>query len=127
MSNAGSQAVCACHLGFPYAEAHSEATLLVDSFSFLAVMTSFIGFFLGLSDFFKDLLPLPEQGPAAKMPAYALAAVPPYLIAIAFPDIFMAALDKVRNICECLQKQLKNVLTKHKCCNWSAVTGAVRQ
>jgi amino acid permease len=88
------------------AEAHGEVSLLADSFSFLAFsfLTSFIGFFLGLSDFFRDLLAGGggSRGGGGggdfvgKTPAYALAAVPPYAISVAFPDIFMAALDKAR-------------------------------
>ena len=77
-------------------DAHANVAPLVDAFSFLAVMTSFIGFFLGLIDFSQDLLPKSRAGGAAQLPAYALAVAPPYLIAITFPDIFMAALDKAR-------------------------------
>jgi tyrosine-specific transport protein len=67
---------------------------LVDTFSFFAIVTSFIGFVLGLSDFFCDALPLSPS--SARIPAYVLTLVPPYFLALAYPDIFFAALDTVR-------------------------------
>lgn len=73
---------------------------LIEAFSFLAIATSFIGFVLGLTDFFSDALTLPaaRQQPAS----YALALVPPYILALTFPDIFFSALDSVcRRACLC--------------------------
>lgn len=67
---------------------------LIESFSFLAIVTSFIGFILGLSDFLCDALPI--QNSSARIPAYLLTLVPAYGLALAFPDIFFAALDTVR-------------------------------
>lgn len=64
---------------------------LVDSFSFLAVATSFIGFVLGLLDFFADVLDLPT---GSKTPAsIALTLLPPLACALSFPGIFFKALD----------------------------------
>lgn len=67
---------------------------LIDAFAFLAIVTSFIGFVLGLTDFLQDALPLPSK--EARAPAYLLTLVPPFFLAMAFPDIFFAALDTVR-------------------------------
>ena len=67
---------------------------LIDVFAFLAIVTSFIGFVLGLTDFLQDALPM--QSRTARVPAYLLTLVPPYFLAMAFPDIFFAALDTVR-------------------------------
>lgn len=67
---------------------------LIETFSFLAIATSFIGFVLGLADFFLDALSLPHNN---RVPAYALTLVPPYIFALAFPDIFFQALDLVRH------------------------------
>lgn len=66
---------------------------LIEGFSFLAIATSFIGFVLGLSDFFLDALSLSNSN---RMPAYALTLIPPYFFALAFPDVFFSALDLVR-------------------------------
>jgi hypothetical protein len=65
---------------------------LIEGFSFLAIATSFIGFVLGLSDFFMDALGLP---PRKRYIAYALTILPPYAFALAFPDVFFSALDLV--------------------------------
>lgn len=66
---------------------------LIETFSFLAIATSFIGFVLGLADFFLDALSLPGSN---RLPAYGLTLVPPYICALAFPGIFFQALDLVR-------------------------------
>jgi tyrosine-specific transport protein len=75
-------------------EANPASAPLVECFSFLAIVTSFIGFILGLSDFLQDALPMPSRD--ARLPAYALTLLPPYFLAMLFPDIFFAALDTVR-------------------------------
>lgn len=64
---------------------------LVESFSFLAIATSYIGFVLGLSDFLSDALRLPS-GRRNFVP-YALTLVPPFLFALTFKDVFFNALD----------------------------------
>ena len=96
--------------------AHANVAPLVDAFSFLAVVTSFIGFFHGLVDLFQDLLPKSRVGEAAKLPAYAyaLAVAPPYLIAITFADIFMAALDKAR--CPHLLRHARHICSRTRAC-----------
>lgn len=76
-------------------EANTLAAPLVEAFSFLAIVTSFIGFVLGLSEFLQDVLPLPAS--KSRAPAYALTLIPPYFLALTYPDIFFAALDKVRS------------------------------
>ncbi len=63
---------------------------LVAGFSLLAVATSFIGFTLGLTDFIAAALDLPSR--QAPLP-YLLALAPPFGLAVAFPDIFLTALD----------------------------------
>lgn len=67
---------------------------LVEVFSFMAIVTSFIGYILGLSEFLQDVLP--SEGRAARASAYAITLIPPYFLALAFPEVFFAALDKVR-------------------------------
>lgn len=75
---------------------HSHATylLVLQAFSFLAIATSFIGFVLGLTDFFQDALQLANK---QRVVSYGLTVVPPYIFALAFPDIFFQALDLVRS------------------------------
>ena len=75
-------------------EANALAAPLIEGFSFMAIITSFIGFVLGLSEFLQDVLPMPSA--ASRAPAYALTLIPPYFLALTYPDIFFAALDKVR-------------------------------
>ena len=67
---------------------------LVEVFSFMAILTSFVGYILGLAEYFQDVLP--SEGQVARAPAYAITLAPPYVLALAFPDVFFAALDKVR-------------------------------
>ncbi|KAL4437968.1 hypothetical protein ABPG77_004189 [Micractinium sp. CCAP 211/92] len=63
---------------------------LLDSFTFLAIATSFIGFVLGLSDFIADALKLPT----GRQPVpYLLTLVPPLVLALSFPDVFFSALE----------------------------------
>ena len=68
------------------------AAPLIQTFSFMAIVTSFIGFILGLTEFWQDVLPM--QSDKSRLPAYALTLVPPYALALAYPDIFFQALDK---------------------------------
>ena len=63
----------------------------MDTFSFLAVATSTIGFVLGLSDFVADGLQL-KAGRQQPVP-YLVTLLPPYVLAMAYPDVFFAALD----------------------------------
>jgi tyrosine-specific transport protein len=63
---------------------------LVSLFSEAAIITSFIGFFVGLTDFFADLFP--SRG--RKHPVtITLVLLPPLVIALLFPSIFAGALD----------------------------------
>ncbi|KAI7844273.1 hypothetical protein COHA_002071 [Chlorella ohadii] len=65
---------------------------LIDAFSFLAVATSFIGFILGLNDFWSDRLQLPT-GARQPLP-YLLTLGPPLLLALSLgPAVFLDALD----------------------------------
>ncbi|KIZ03538.1 hypothetical protein MNEG_4420 [Monoraphidium neglectum] len=62
----------------------------ISAFSFLAVATSFIGFVLGLTDFVAGALALPSrQAPAP----YLVALLPPLVLAVSFPGIFLTAID----------------------------------
>jgi tyrosine-specific transport protein len=72
--------------------AASNATVgpLIQGFSFLAIATSFIGFILGLTDFFVDGLKLPNR--QAPVP-YMLTLLPPFAVAVSNPNIFLQALD----------------------------------
>lgn len=64
---------------------------LIETFGFLAIATSYIGFVLGLSDFLADALKLPS-GQRQGIP-FAMTLGPPFLFALAFRDIFFQALD----------------------------------
>eukprot|EP00249_Psilotum_nudum_P016453 c25831_g1_i4 orf=332-1825(-) len=66
--------------------------LVIDTFSLLAVATSYIGFVLGLTDFLSDLLRLPADRGKEPLP-YILAVLPPIVFALLNPDIFFTALD----------------------------------
>ena len=72
---------------------------LIEGFSFLAIATSFIGFVLGLTDFFQDALTL---NPRQRYVSYIITVAPPYVFALAYPDIFFQALDLVRRHLACL-------------------------
>ncbi|XP_057955755.1 uncharacterized protein LOC131149373 isoform X2 [Malania oleifera] len=64
---------------------------IVNVFSLLAIATSYIGFVLGLSDFFADLLKLPA-GESRPLP-YLLTLIPPLVLSLLDPEIFFKALD----------------------------------
>ncbi|KAL3677507.1 hypothetical protein R1sor_027455 [Riccia sorocarpa] len=65
---------------------------IIQTFSLLAVATSYIGFVLGLSDFLADLLKLPSGGSRQPLP-YLLTLFPSLALALTYPDIFFQALD----------------------------------
>ena len=65
--------------------------LLIDSFSLLAVSTSYIGFVLGLKEFLLELLGLTEA--KGKALVYPLVLVPPLALALSFPGLFYQALE----------------------------------
>ena len=73
-------------------EQNAVVAPLIEGFSFLAIATSFIGFVLGLTDFFQDAL---SMSPKQRALSYLITVVPPYVFALAFPDIFFQALDLV--------------------------------
>lgn len=64
---------------------------LIESFSILAIATSYIGFVLGLSDFLSDAMKLPS-GEKQAIP-FAITLGPPFVLALTFPDVFFKALD----------------------------------
>ncbi|KAL8170852.1 hypothetical protein V2J09_022656 [Rumex salicifolius] len=64
---------------------------IVETFSLLAIATSYIGFVLGLADFLADLLNLPA-GQSKPLP-YVLTLFPPLVLALLDPEIFFKALD----------------------------------
>lgn len=65
--------------------------VLIDTFSLLAVSTSYIGFVLGLKEFLLEALGMTEgkQGKAV----YLLVLLPPLAAALLFPSLFYAALE----------------------------------
>lgn len=71
----------------------------VIAFSLSAIVTSFIGFVLALTDFMKDALSEPGQSEAeetqlSRFRDFALTLVPPLAIALYDPSLFFQALDK---------------------------------
>lgn len=61
-------------------------------FAFFALLTSFFGVTLGLLDFLADGLKI-KKTPKGKLILCALIFLPPLIIAIIYPDIFLQALD----------------------------------
>lgn len=61
-------------------------------FAFFALTTSFLGVTLGLFDFLSDGLKIPKKG-GSKLYLYALVYIPPTLVAIFNPNIFIRALS----------------------------------
>lgn len=67
------------------------------AFSFSAIITSFVGFVLALTDFFADLFSPAggrEEGLAEKARNFALTLLPPLAVACYDPSIFFQAIDK---------------------------------
>jgi len=82
------------HVDDPLTALAASSTVLsplIQSFSFLAIATSYIGFILGLTDFLADALTLPSGRQNAAL--YATAVLPPAAVAVTYPDIFLKALD----------------------------------
>jgi tyrosine-specific transport protein len=77
-------------LGDHASHSHGFGTALITLFSEAAIITSFIGFVIGLMEFYADTLP----GRSKKdLLLYALVLVPPMLVALGNPGIFLRALD----------------------------------
>lgn len=70
---------------------------LVTAFSTLAIATSIIGFTYGLIDAWTDVLKIDKNSVSAqtqwKLPLFGIVFVPPLALAMAYPDIFMTALE----------------------------------
>mmetsp|Transcript_22109 Transcript_22109/g.54659 ORF Transcript_22109/g.54659 Transcript_22109/m.54659 type:complete len:529 (-) Transcript_22109:81-1667(-) len=69
---------------------------LVGGFSFLAVVTSLIGFTYALLDAWTDVFKIPQEGPEFdkwKLSLFALIYLPPLALSVTDPDIFYTALD----------------------------------
>mmetsp|Transcript_15894 Transcript_15894/g.26741 ORF Transcript_15894/g.26741 Transcript_15894/m.26741 type:complete len:602 (-) Transcript_15894:751-2556(-) len=64
--------------------------ILVSIFSEAAIITSFIGFVVGLMEFYGDIFP---SLPARDKRLYGLVLVPPFVVALADPTIFLNAMD----------------------------------
>ena len=64
--------------------------VLISSFSEAAIVTSFIGFAIGLMDFFTDMFPDRSKKDTL---LFGAVLVPPLIVAILDPDIFHDALD----------------------------------
>lgn len=61
-------------------------------FAFFALMTSFLGVALGLKDFLADGLNI-KKTPKGKIMLLGTIIIPPLVIAVIYPDIFLKALD----------------------------------
>lgn len=71
----------------------SSITTAVNFFSMLAILTSYIAVGVGLMSFIKDLLPPQLKG---NRPLLAgLTFLPPFLVALIWPELFLKALDVV--------------------------------
>jgi tyrosine-specific transport protein len=74
----------------------SILSLLVASFSLLAITTSLIGFVYGLLDAWTDVIQLKESDVAStrwKLPLFGLIFLPPLAFALANPNVFQNALE----------------------------------
>jgi len=72
------------------AESRAFSEALVTLFTESALITSFIGFVVGLVEFYSDLLP---NKPPRDLSLYCLTLLPPLLLAILDPGVFLSALD----------------------------------
>lgn len=73
-------------------ELSNTGGLLIDTFSLLAICTSFIGFVLGLTEFLEETLRLFPRG-KGKIMTFPLTLLPPLAFAIAYPNLFLDALN----------------------------------
>lgn len=71
---------------------HSSIYFLGQAFAFFALTTSFLGVTLGLFDFLADGLKISKIG-VHKIGLFALVFLPPMLIAMIYPNIFLIALN----------------------------------
>ena len=65
-------------------------SILVTLFSEAAIITSFIGFIIGLMDFFTDIFPDRSK---RDLLLFGIVLIPPLIVAILDPNIFRGALD----------------------------------
>ena len=65
-------------------------SILVSLFSLAAILTSFIGFIIGLMDFFTDIFPDRSK---RDLLLFGTVLIPPLIVAILDPSIFRGALD----------------------------------
>ncbi len=70
---------------------NGTGTMLIDTFSFGAVATSFIGFTIGLKTFIADGLGSIDV--KSEPVSYGLTLIPPLTFAITYPDVFISAID----------------------------------
>src|SRR3989338_2306611 len=78
--------------------AHSWITLFVDVFVSVSVITSFLAVSLGLSDFLSDGLKLPKVG-VKKLFILSLTFLPPLLIVLINPNLFLKGLNYAGTCC----------------------------
>lgn len=71
---------------------HSYTYVIGQSFAFFALVTSFLGVTLGLRDFLSDGLHI-KQNMTGKIFLISLIFIPPLLIAIVYPHIFLTMLE----------------------------------
>ena len=67
--------------------------VLIPVFSEFAIVTSFIGFFFGLRDFFQDMNLFEINQPVPRLPVISLVMFPPMGLSLINPNIFFGALD----------------------------------
>ena len=65
----------------------------ISIFSELAIATSFVGFFYGLLNFFSEAFAIALPNPPKRSGIYALALLPPIVLAAFIPNLFLTALD----------------------------------
>lgn len=71
---------------------HSSLALVARFFSFFAIVTSFLGVSLSLTDFLADGLKI-EKTRMGRIVLYVLTFLPPFLISLADPRAFLSALE----------------------------------
>lgn len=71
---------------------HSSVYFIGQSFAFFALVTSFIGVSLGLRDFLADGLQM-KKDDKGKLLLSLMMFIPPLIIAVIYPHIFLSALD----------------------------------
>lgn len=68
-------------------------SVIAQAFSFFAIVTSFLGVTMGLTDFLADGLGIKKKSVKGRVILYVLTFVPPFIFIITYPRAFLTALE----------------------------------